>query len=1222
MNRYAYYALKCEQGGYAYTKAIDGLSFCGGNLLTFSCDFYYDKGYTGTLFSQKGSVLGDIKNGAVCWTLNNGTTLKSDSSKFPLWEEAWNHLDIAYSEDKVTMYINRAPVTEKSIGDKQDASAENIVIGEGFPGYIRNVRIADFAFSQDDVFKNCIQTQIEKEKLHLHIPFDEFDIKDQGRNGLAVICFGLARVTTLVGAVSFSGSGFAAIHDKQLNPGTAEMPEFTIATRVFLYPSEQENSILYENASDQADGFALKLNQTSDGAYLTLDAADFSYRDKDISLANFEWQNLCVTVKDKQVECYVNGELIKTLDMPQPYLRTSSPQIYLGDHSKGGKSINGAIDYFAVYEKCLSAKQAAEVSCVEPYLYDDKIASLYLLHGEGLHDMVGDGTLSLSSCEQKLLEGTVFENKIEPFTFRADNEFPGNEFELWEADTLLKFYLPIISQMNGTPMPENVPGSIKWKLLQESSSIQAVQDLFSDYDDLENVDFEEFVRTVNTPVLGGVLASVFAAGLGYASYISYKLEKMLEKLKEYWFVIFLPFIAYIADKIIEEWTDDDPPISPPFVPTYGYNVTLESVKFCVEKNGSLPLRQDFANPQVLPEWTSETPGDAKMAYLAKSQKPSIEVQFHYIPSGTVTMSQQITLYGKSDLFGSFQTNPVMCTTPGIYSTTATFDGFQITEDTLPGCYENNIKWSYNAQGNVKTFMQVTSLKTHVIKSAPLYPWSLTDKDHYPTIELLELADKIFKSIPEDVGDETAFLKAMQKYLETDVKPEYSPQQQYTSETACSVTDIDANHKGLVAALKQQGSKLGTLDASAAAMYIAALEGWKIQVIGFCSYEYPVNDESGVTIESCGFWLNELEAWGKSITDEAVRHFTTGFVHTTNAEEIIIYDLVWNLKGSSERLDGLNINDYRGKVSKSDSFGLGMIGYRVIENENTILKKLGISYDPERGKFEESDRIQFRKYVREQFDFSDNKACCHRLSYKYIEKFLVWTFNHFKQNRDKNLKDKILQELFDVFYVDDEFVVDDSKNKDELSDAINRLMEIDSLADEDICFDAQKQLQRALLCINSALINLRAGYSNWNSSIGDNYDPEMYYIYFSVLTSWYRVNHEGEIEYVIEMSDLRAAGIEGGIYLLKKEDKRIWSRIESLMYDLKYKMPLIIAGYRIIPFTTIHGVTLLAPVPYAYSSNNEIAFFTAGTRSEFQNVYTTEPFKSGENIGPTPQPEIP
>lgn len=1223
MNRYAYYALKCEQGGYAYTKAIDGLSFCGGSLLTFSCDFYYDKGFSGALFSQKGSVLGEIKNGSICWTLNNGTALKTDSSKYPLWEDAWNHLDVVYSTEKITMYINRVPAAEKSIGEKQDASAENMVIGEEYPGYIRSVRIADFAFSQDDIFKNCVQNQVEKEKLHLHIPFDEFEVKDQGKNGLTVICFGLARVTTLVGAISFSGSGFAAVHDKTLNPGTAGMPEFTIVTRVFLYPGEQENSVLYENVSDQADGFALKLNQTTDGAYLALEAADFKYQEKDIPLANFEWQVLCVTVKDKQVNCYVNGELIKTLDMPKAYLRTSSPGIYFGDHTKGGKSINGSIDYFAIYEQCLSAESAAEISRVEPYIYDDKIVSLYLLHGEGLHDMVGDGSLSLSGCEQKLLEGTVFESKIEPFTFRADDEFPGNEFELWEADTLLKLYLPVISQMNGMPIPENIPGSIKWKLLQEVSSIQMVQDIFSDYDDLEDVEIEDLFETVGTPVLGGVMASVFAAGLGFASYMGYKMEKMLEECKKYWFVLFLPFIAYIADKIIEAWEDDDPPIPPiPWVPTFGYRAELQSVQFCVEKNGSLPLRRDFDNPQVLPEWTSETAKDATMAYLAKSQKPSIEVKFDYIPSGTMTLPQQIILYGKGDLFGNFQTEPVTCMAAGTYSTTATLDSFQVTEDTLPKCYENNIKWSYNAQNGVKTFMQATGLKTHIIKFEPLYPWSLTDKNHYPTIELLELADKIFKSIPEGVKDETAFLEALQKYLGTDAKPEYSPQQQYTSETACSVTDIDVHHKGLVSALKQQGSKLGSLDASAAAMYIAAMEGWKMQVIGFYSYEYPVNDESEVTIGSCGFWLNELEAWGKAITDEAVRHFTTGFVHTTNAEDIVIYDLVWNLKGSPERLNGLNINDYCSKVSKGDSFGLGMIGYRVIENENTVPKKLGISYDAKNGVFETSDRIQFRKYVRDKFNFSTNKACCHRLSYKYLEEFLVWTFNHFKEEDKKDLKDRTLNQLYDIFYADNKFVAEDAKNKRELSQAISRLKAIthDDLQNDDMCFEAQKQLQKALLCMNSALINLRPGYSNWNSSIGYNYDPERYYIYFRIFDLWYRVNHKGEIQCVIEMYDPRAEDIEGGIYLLTEQDKRIWDGLNPMMSDLEYDMPIILAGYR-EAYVTVYGEDLLLEVPYAYSSNNEIDFYTEELRSEYQYVYTVKPVEPVKNIEPDTQPPI-
>ena len=1183
MNRFAYYALKCEQGGYAYTKALDGVSFCGGSVLTFSCDFYYDKGYSGPLFSQKGSVLGEVKNGYISWSLNNGTVLKSDSSAIPLWEAGWNHLDVVYSKDKITMYINRAQAGEKSIGAAQAASGENLVIGEDYPGYIRNVRIADFAFTQEDVLRNCVQTQIEQDKLLLYIPFDEFDVKDKGKNALPVVCYGLGRVVTLVGALSFSGSGFAAVHGRELNPGVATMSEFTIALRAFLYPAQQENCVLYENASEQEDGFALKLSQTSDGAFLALEAGTFSYSGHDIPLSCFQWQDVCVAVKGKQASIYVNGELKKTLDMPQAYVRTASPQIYLGDRRKDGKSVNGAIDYFAVYGQCLSPEQISEISKVEPYLFDDAITGLYLFHGEGLQDMVGSGNLSLSGCELKLLEGTVFEQQIEPFTFRASDTFPGSDFELWEADTLIDVYLPIVAGMSGITLPEKIPGSIKWRILQETSSIQAVQSVFADYDDLEEVPLEDMVEALGLSaavITVAVYASLSDAGASCFSGFSMFRAMKEEEDEEAWGLLLLPFVAYFIKKVVDDRKKEkpkDPPDPPPApVPKYGYAVTLESVQFCLDDGGSLPLRKNFTTSQTLPEWTAKTSGAAKMAYIAKKQNPTIKIEFSYKPAPD-QMSAQVALYGSGDVFGSFQSEPVCCMKEGYYTTTAYLKDFKIGEGAAPGCYENEIKWSYNNYVNVKTFLRITQQQTHVILSEPRYPWSLTDPEHYPTIELLELAGKMIKKASQKEKDESAFIQGAYAYFRDTVKPQYAPKPQYTTLTKFSVTDVDMDNKKLFEAIGKSGAELGALDVCAMTQYLAAIEGWQPRIMGFFGVEYISQTEEGKVVASLGFKMKDMEAWGAQVTSDTLRHYTMARSQGKDLESMVISDITWNPKGTGQYLGDLPLADYMAKAADNrDYFGPNFIGYRVNERTEVVVRHaVNITFTGQ--EFKCSDRLSFANHIKDKFHFTNNQACCHRVSYQFMESLLVSIFNKLKAGIiTDELKDQVLRCMYDAFYWEDHAQsTEDEQNRIELCNALTALNTVTfaGLQTPLGCATACGFLNSALYCFNNAEINLRAGNANWNSSIGAYFDPEEYQFVFLDEDSPFVVNQNGEIQKDPFERD-------PGIYLMKVEDQWTFEKMSiaaklvgedslQLFYSLRY-MIISDQGFYI---------------PFVYSSNN-------------------------------------
>lgn len=1192
MNHYAYYGLKCEDADFAYSKPVEGLSFCGAAPFTFSCDFYFEKGFSGNLFFQEESVVCEVKNNYVQWRSQNGNTVKSDSLSSPLLEQAWNHIDVVSSGDSLILYVNRMQADKAAPKRDQICPEANYQFGQYYPGYLRNIRIADFAFSQEDVMTYSAATTPPSERLLLYIPFDTADVCDQGKYHLPVICMGLARSTSLIQALFFEKPGFASIQHSSINPGSAALPEFSIATRVFLYPKAAEGIMLFCNwATQEKDLLAIGLNMTMECAYLTMQIGNTTYLENQIAIPYFQWVDLCITLHDCQVSCYVNGAQSKALTLSQKYVRTGDAQIILGDHSmEPEKFFCGAIDYFAVYQKALTAEYVQQIASVEPYLFDEGICSFFLLHGESSQDLVGNGILTLGNVEISMMEGTVAERTIAALTYRCNDHFSGNELEKWETELVLNLCAGTMAAVTGLKTAQTIPLCVQQALVDEIAVMPEAQKLFMEYDAIQAEDALCLVEKLFAkPKTVNIISSLFAvetAALSAATVAA--CQKYLEMETILTTATFFTLLTTAVVATIARQKPKDPPPIPPDIPKWGYTVSLQSVQFCNGTEGSVPLRRSFTQAQTLPEWTANRGDIEQIAYLARHQSRKLWIKFSYLPAKDQA-SAEVTIKGISPLFGDFKAEPVHCTAAGTYETTAVLNNMALKEQNSLGCISHAVKWSYNSWLGVESFWGSITLKTHIIWDNPLAPWSLTDESHYPTVELLELANTM-RNKQGNINSFSGFAEAMYTYFHSDGRIKFKAKDAYSAISDTSVDELTISNVQLTQALLQGGAELSALDICSFGKYMAAMEGFDVQVFGFFGFEYPISTKSKTVIGSCGLWLCAVEAFGEDVTNQLARHYVLGNGKCEKLEDSKVYDLTLNLKGDQSYLGNIALTNYRNKIARSpDELEIGYIGYHLNESSQAVTCDIQIAYDPDNDTFISTKRMDFKAHIKQLHQYPGNLACCHRLSYAVMERILLDTFNRLKDDEsfDQNMKNAVLDHLFNAFYESGAFEGQDSLNRNQLA---QHLEELKTATKEDMqasetCAEAGTLLSSALYCLNSAQINLRDGYSNWNSSIGDAYDPSTYTVAFTQRGTCYCVNQSGEIGTL-------AAGTTPGVYIQSPEDKQILTHIYAINGILNSSYITLYQSFRLFKGQDNWWYS----IPFVYSSNNLIPFLGGNTRS--------------------------
>ncbi|WP_027398472.1 LamG-like jellyroll fold domain-containing protein [Anaerovorax odorimutans] len=1181
MNHYAYYALKAESGDYASTKAIAGCSFCGGTKLTFSFDVYWDKGMHGILFKQENSAVCQISDETLSWKAGT-ILLANDPLSSPLILGGWNHIDIAYEDKQVCLYLNAIQVDKIELKSSPVYSESPYEFLTGYNGYLRNVRLADYALTQAEICNNLFKNVINKEHLLLYIPFDKQEVKDEGKFEQTVICKGQCCCITLIKALQFRQGGVAYLEDVSVNPGCENVPKFTIAIRIFAEPVGEDNTILFQNkGTEDSLEVHLKEKQTK----LSVKIKDEEILFSNTAIPYYEWTTIFITVEETNIKCYINGVKSDEKVLKEKYERTSASRIILG--SQDDENIHGfigAVDYIGLYKKVLSDEEILDAYKVEPYVFDNDIAMLFLCHGEEFKNYIGSGSLLLGkNASLEILEGTVYESEIPELQVRTNNKFSGNDFEKWQADFLSDVCCQYMSASSGFTFSEDNNGCVKQYLLDSIGDSAAAQELIIDFSIFTAIEIINFIKIIGLKkLLLDVMIKTMLKG-ATASVIAANIEKIIEFQIGLGIAAAAVFVADVAVKAKSKTKKpDNPPWQPPDPdPKRGYSVEVKNIQFCNGDKGSIPLRIDYNNKQTLPEWTNALSTESVCAYISKNQQPKIKVTFSYIPAKDQE-PVNLSIGAKGTLLGDFISSPVLCSVKKDYEAEIILSSNKLnTAD--GGKHTENLRW-YCKSSVKENFLRVTNNKIHIICNTPTGVWSLTNEKEYPMIPLLNIFASVAESYKDPIKTADQAICACGNWLSTQKKYHLDKDNKYSR---LEMHGLEFCAEKFYDTLSSNSLTAGSLDFSVFTANLLAMEGFNVSIYEIHGMEKVKRGSDKKLISySTGLKMNSVTAFNVSFDEIMKRHYV--LVISDNKQKWL-YDVVLKSKKDSVPWFKLSWNDYRNKAILYTSYvespfiinAWKEIDELPVSQSNS---ELSITYDPKEKIFSKSERLSFKDSIKNKYSFPKNEACCHRISYIVLEDILIQTFNSLKNGTiEKEVKDDIINYFATLFYndtePDQETEPDKYQNYVEMKEYIGELLEVDksSFKNKEINTDIGEFLDNLLCCLNSSDYNLRKGYASWNSSIGDNYDPEAWKFikendgkFYCVFDQNGKVNEENP----------REEYTEEGVYIINEVD----NRSIGFLRDLEAYLNCDFFGFSYGSYVPPGSEDEIYPI--LYSSNNE------------------------------------
>ena len=1141
MNRFAYYALKCEDGDFASCTPVENCSFGGGTEFTFGMDFYWN-GHEGVLFRQEEGVCCWISDeGEIHWESGAGWEICTSALTSPLAAEEWSHLDVVYEKSQATLYLNGVQ-TETAVlsGQTQAGSGEYRFLEDG-RGYLRNLRIVDHSMTQQEITDNLLQTRLDPRNLWLWLPFDSSYAQDKGKYQKKVSYPGLCRCETLVKSLTFSGKGYALLDQVNENPGSGSLTSFSVAMRIFSIPCGTDSVTLFENSGEK-DGFRICLKERQ-----TRLAVEWGQEQKildSLTVPYYQWTDLVVSVAQGEIQVYLKGEEAGRITLSTPYSRTSGPRLCLGD------GFTGYMDYLALYDHPLTADEAAQIHGVEPYVFDSGISLLYLFHGEPRQNFLGKGTLLLQQGVQlSLVEGTVYEETIEPIQFRTRSAFSISAFSQWEADILADVATKFTSTATGQGSCTLDPGTMEflWKGLKDSA---AAQDLFLDYNAITDKEILSLMKTAASQEVSlSVLSTVAAQGTSVGV-----LTVSADKVMEFQLALGTAMgLSYMLKVATETKTKTKEPESPPAPdpepePETGYTVELVSIQFCNGKEGSLPLREDYDKNQALPEWSASSSGEAICAYAAGKQSPKVKFSFRYQPAKDQP-PVSLRLGFRSDFLGECLSGEKTCGSAGVYEVEAACDKNQL-EQAKMGQRTEALR-CFSQEGGRDHMLRTAEVKVHTLCRKPVSPWSPESQNEAPLIPLLRAAGEIAAAASAPVGEEEAYLNAAADWLAQ--KTDWTLQGENKYSSSFELGKVPFCGRRFVEDFCKGSLTAGPLDYYLFIAHLGAMEGLTLYVYELANMEQLLEQNGVPVIDSGGIIFNEeYRVFGKPCPQNIIR---SCLISPQLAENGLYWDLLIQSSSVPSGWKRTSWDDYRAKAISWACYvyePYALEGWT--DTEELPKQPLGIAYSFDQQKFMPTWRKAFKKHISQMYKYPDNKACCHRVSYKTIENILLSTFNQLKSgNIGQGAMTAILDLLLNGFYPRGEPDLnvdrDEYQNYQELIGAFAALSSKtgEMLQSSIECIVTGKYLDIALNCLNNAKENLREGYSSWNCSIGENFDPVSWeFVTLINGVTCMVLTQEGPCE---QRQDRR----EKGIYLNNQDDGRFIDMLKQIEQLLGHEL---------------------------------------------------------------------
>lgn len=836
-------------------------------------------------------------------------------------------------------------------------------------------------------------------------------------------------------------------------------------------------------------------------------------------LENNSWYQLSATVKGSDVSLFIDGSPAGTGKLSAPFVRTEAAELMIGNQMENGKmtrGFQGCVDMVAVFDVALPAERLAAYADVPPYRFEEDLAALWLFSDQYPAEIVNGAVLTYSSglvgCT--LQENTVLEQELPAFSFcLPDTCIEMDEMASWEtrvaAEAILQgmkavtgmepsggFIDPDEQHLNGSIaelVAKNTSGSIQLATLTETGHLKG--------DDLRDI--------IDSAYLGAWLGAAFYAFYRTLQNDGLRRVALCHRFTRFfnlaWSSSTWPSIGSALGAgaaAVVKYVNKNPAPDSGTCTNKDYTITIRSLAFYHEHSkdaGALFGLPDFGGEAVLPEWsrTGDNVVSAPVLYhrdIPAGKTPSVVLTFYCekkceVPVEITFSATCMEGDGLDDVLGAPSSTNITVTATGEYSVTLPLPEHKLKTAALTA-HKIRWNWLFSSPDIGKQLGGKTDHTIHVLAAKPLLPWT-TEPGSYcpPTYTAVTLCQQVASQDSALLDPDRRFAEQFVLWCHNSGKLKAHP---WESGSQYAAWGMDENRMlafaadECVAALGSGTTQVGALDCACLHYVLTRLEGLDQLRLFHLS--------TGDRGDLC---LRVVRRIGAAEDDDLVllQDYPVCGIPAKNGPPDI-WDCFLTLRGSKGDVTAIGLPFSEPDPTMDIILRPDERWYRnlLCEPGGTCEVTLTVSHilmerlPPQKIvpgmpvlDVVPGPRPAFDRSIQNSIPLEPYPVRCHSISYHAMETVVATMVNALELNQidSAQFSEALLAVCSAVTLAPD---------SETYALASNKVHYLSSLTDFTMKLPIARQAELLVTALNNSEKNLRLGMSDWNSSVGEYFDP--------------------------------------------------------------------------------------------------------------------------------------
>lgn len=365
---------------YLETAVIPNFQFNGKSNFTLGTFVYIDEDVANASIYKQGTAFDIGFDNLNLYFKSPFCSFSITTEQMSFQLKTWYYISLSYDGENVYLYLNGLKVISfpaKAVTQNMDNTDYNI--GYNFHGLMKSVFVYNCCLTDEEILNNFVNSFCKTDKIIAWFDFTGIQIHDKSSNNIAVhLGAGLVVIDNRTHCLDLTNQGYVQLGSKTtINQG------YTFLTK--LYP-EDVNGCVFSNADlNYQSGFYITLKHITDDTYKVLCNINSAVKGtvKIISQTTFnigEWVDIGVTYESGKAVMYVNGTVEGSADgLADTDMNGNGSQTigaYLWNNNPDNY-FNGYVSHVSEFDRVLNADEFNKYIANPPYLFSNKIKSLF-----------------------------------------------------------------------------------------------------------------------------------------------------------------------------------------------------------------------------------------------------------------------------------------------------------------------------------------------------------------------------------------------------------------------------------------------------------------------------------------------------------------------------------------------------------------------------------------------------------------------------------------------------------------------------------------------------------------------------------------------------------------------------------------------------------------------------------------------------------------------------